>query len=93
MKATVHLSAGHKVGKAGHHAAVGHEVSEVSQGVAVGHTVEELRQLVTKRFSRVARAEHQVACPRAVCVYNAHMGGVDLLHSLIALYRTHIRSK
>jgi len=47
----------------------------------------------TKRFSRVARAEQQVACPRVVRVYNAHMAGVDLLDSLIGLYRTHIRSK
>ena len=44
----------------------------------------------TKRFSRVAHAEQQVACPRVVRVYNAHMGGVDLLDSLIGLYRTHI---
>ena len=40
-----------------------------------------------QRFSRVTRAEKQVACPRVVCVYNAHMGGVDLLDALIGLYR------
>ena len=47
----------------------------------------------TKRFSRVTHSEQQVACPRVVKVYNAHMGGVDLLDALIGLYRTHIRSK
>ena len=45
------------------------------------------------RFSRVTHADQQVACPHVVRVYNAHMGGVDLLDSLIGLYRTHIRSK
>jgi len=47
----------------------------------------------TKRFNRVACAEQQVACPRVVKVYNAHVGGVDLLDALIGLYRSHIRSK
>lgn len=45
------------------------------------------------RFSRVSRTEQQVACPRVVKVYNAHMGGVDLLDSLISLYRIQIRLK
>ena len=47
----------------------------------------------TRRFSRVTHSQQQVACPHVVRVYNAHMGGVDLLDSLIGLYRTHLRSK
>lgn len=41
-----------------------------------------------KKLSRVP-----VDCPRVVQVYNRHMGGVDLLDSIIGRYRITMRSK
>jgi len=43
-----------------------------------------------KRHDRVKHEEQQVPCPKVIHVYNQHMGGVDLLNSLIGLYRTGI---
>lgn len=45
------------------------------------------------RWDKKRKATVQVKCPSIVNTYNKGMGGVDLLDSLIALYRTKIRSK
>uniref|UniRef100_A0A3B4D048 PiggyBac transposable element-derived protein domain-containing protein n=1 Tax=Pygocentrus nattereri TaxID=42514 RepID=A0A3B4D048_PYGNA len=47
----------------------------------------------TMRWDKKKKTTVQVKCPRIVTTYNRGMGGVDLLDSLIALYRTKIRSK
>jgi len=46
-----------------------------------------------RRWSKADGAFMQVPCPNIVQVYNRHMGGVDLLDSLIGLYRSRLRSK
>ena len=46
-----------------------------------------------RRWSRADNEEKQVSCPKVVDIYNKHMGGVDLLDSLLGLYRCKIRSK
>lgn len=46
-----------------------------------------------KRWDSKSKAKVDVDCPSAVTVYNQFMGGVDLVDSLVALYRTTIRSK
>ncbi|RXN16689.1 piggyBac transposable element-derived 2-like protein [Labeo rohita] len=46
-----------------------------------------------QRWDRGSKAITDVPCPAVVRDYNQHMGGLDLLDSLIALYRTKIRSK
>ena len=47
---------------------------------------------VTRWSKKVCRYE-QVPCPNIVSIYNTHMGGVDLLDSLIGLYRCRLKSK
>jgi len=46
-----------------------------------------------RRWSKAENAFINVPCPNIVQVYNRHMGGVDLLDSLIGLYRSRLRSK
>jgi hypothetical protein len=45
------------------------------------------------RWSKKDRCHEQIPSPKVVQVYNKHMGGVDLLDSLVGLYRIRIRSK
>lgn len=43
--------------------------------------------------SRSSKAFHEVDCPKIVQIYNKNMGGVNLLDSLLGLYRINVRSK
>lgn len=45
-----------------------------------------------KRFSKENGGYVNVTCPQIVRHYNRHMGGVDLVDTLISLYRTGIKS-
>jgi len=45
------------------------------------------------RWNNKSKCRETVQCPNVIKVYNSHMGGVDLIDSLIGLYRTRIRSK
>ena len=47
---------------------------------------------VTRWSNKLFRYE-QVPCPNIVSIYNKNMGGVDLLDSLIGLYRSRLKSK
>ena len=46
-----------------------------------------------QRWDRKEKKSFQVQCLSAIMIYNKFMGGVDLMDSLIALYRINIRSK
>lgn len=46
-----------------------------------------------KRFSHTAKAIVEIARPNAVRIYNLHVGGVDLMDSLVAHYRHSQRNK
>ena len=48
--------------------------------------------LVT-RYDRKSKCNVEVPCPKIVKTYNMSMGGVDKIDSLLALYRTVIRSR
>lgn len=45
------------------------------------------------RFSKKDKKYIQIESPKAVGVYNNYMGGVDLLDSLLGLYRIQLRTK
>ena len=46
-----------------------------------------------KHYNKVRHEEQQAPCGQVVSVYDKHMRGVDLLDSLISLYRTKTRSR
>lgn len=46
-----------------------------------------------KRWDKIRQSKIDVPCPSMVLLYNNFMGGVDLLESLIALYRISLHSK
>lgn len=46
-----------------------------------------------KRFDRKEKKHVKIPCPQSVKVYNAYMGGVDLLDAMLGFYRIKIRSK
>lgn len=46
-----------------------------------------------RRFFKSDNSKKDINCPDIVKVYNKHMGGVDLLDSLLGLYRIRTRSK
>jgi len=46
-----------------------------------------------RRWDRTVKADKQIPCPQVVTIYNRRMGGVDLLDSLIGLYRCKLCSK
>ncbi|XP_039292535.1 piggyBac transposable element-derived protein 3-like [Nilaparvata lugens] len=46
-----------------------------------------------KRFDQKEKKEISVPCPNVISIYNSHMGGVDLLDSLIGRYKIIMRSK
>jgi len=45
------------------------------------------------RWNNKSKSRDSIKCPNAITVYNKHMGGVDLIDSLIGLHRIRIRSK
>lgn len=49
--------------------------------------------LTAPRWSQKEKERRDIPCPSVIGAYNKHMGGVDLLDSLISLYRAHLRSK
>ena len=46
-----------------------------------------------RRWDKKKREHINIQCPSVVRTYNLFMGGVDLMNSLIGLYRNKIRSK
>lgn len=46
-----------------------------------------------KRYDRAAKQTVMVPCPNVVLQYNKHMGGVDLMDSMIGRYKILIRSR
>ena len=49
--------------------------------------------LQVKRYSKEEKNKVDVVCPQIIKQYNTHMGGVDLVDMLIALYKTPYKSR
>ena len=52
-----------------------------------------LPKTTLKRFDRKQKQRVEIECPNIISEYNRHMGGVDLMDSLIGRYSIKIRSK
>lgn len=46
-----------------------------------------------RRYGRHGKKYKDITSPQSVDVYNQHMGGVDLLDSMLGYYRIHLRSR
>lgn len=65
-----------------------------NRGVTLLSTYEAINPVSTvERWDRKTKTKVQVSRPAIVSTYNKFMGGVDLLDSMLSLYRIHIRSK
>ena len=65
-----------------------------NQGVFLPSIYESVSPVVhISRFDRKARERVNVPCPSIVSTSNKFMGGVELLESVLSLYRIHMRSK
>lgn len=53
----------------------------------------ELPKTTIPRYDRKQKKKIDINCPNVVVEYNRHMGGVDLMNSLIGRYKIKIRSK
>lgn len=47
----------------------------------------------SKRYDRKKNENIEISCPKAVDIYNKHMGGVDLIDSMLGRYKICMRSK
>ncbi|XP_050507404.1 piggyBac transposable element-derived protein 3-like isoform X1 [Diabrotica virgifera virgifera] len=50
-------------------------------------------ETTVQRYDRKKKESVTIKCPSIIILYNKFMGGVDLIDSLLALYRTKIRSR
>ena len=65
-----------------------------NNGVSLLTTFDSVHPLCdVSRYDQKNKIRISIPCPKMVCTYNKCMGGVNLLDSLIGLYRTKIRSK
>ena len=65
-----------------------------NHGVSLQLTYESVNPVVhISRFDRKAKRHVNVSCPSIVTTYGKFRGSVDLIDSLLSLYRIQIRSK
>ncbi|XP_047144568.1 piggyBac transposable element-derived protein 2-like [Hydra vulgaris] len=50
-------------------------------------------KIIVKRWFSAEKTRKEIDCPQIISTYNQHIGSVDLLDSLMGLYRITIRSK